>query len=148
MITKRIKYICKDYHLIENYKLAIDDDTQIWQVHHRLEETGLSKEDLLKQGLYWNRPPEELIFLTIHEHRQLHTIGDKNPMFGVPINLGKHHSDETKERIRIGNLKCKNFLGKQHTTQTKSKMRNSALGRYRVYEDSNHTKWHWSTTKI
>ena len=68
-------------------------------------------------------------------------------MFGVPINLGRVQSKETREKIRKGNLKCKNFLGKNHTKKTRNQMRISALGRYRVYEDSSHTKWHWSTTE-
>jgi len=130
--------------LIENYDKAINDDTQIWQLHHRLEDNGFTKNDLINKGLYYNRPANELIFLTIHEHRQLHTLGDKNPMYGMPINLGRNHTEETKEKIRLGNLKCKNFLGKTHTEETKNKMKEKAIGRKKVYNDASKTKWHWS----
>lgn len=100
------------------------------------------------QGLYWNRPPEELIFLTIRDHRQLHTIGNNNPMYDIQINLGRHHSDETKEKQRIGNLGHKHFLGHSHTEEYKLRMRELAKQRRRVYDNAEHTKWHWSTTNI
>ena len=38
-------------------------------------------EDLKDQGLYWNRPPEELIFLTPSDHMKLHSTGKNNPMY-------------------------------------------------------------------
>lgn len=38
MISKYINILCcEDPSLIENYELAINDDTQIWDCHHRLE---------------------------------------------------------------------------------------------------------------
>ena len=39
-------------------------------------------EELVDMGLYWNRPPEELIFLTNSDHIKLHSAGTNNPMFG------------------------------------------------------------------
>lgn len=91
MITKkRIKlYCCEDPCLIENYDKAMADDTQVWDCHHRLEVQGdkiLSREELKEQGLYWNRPACELIFLTPSEHKKLH-------------NTGKHLSEEWCEKI-------------------------------------------------
>ena len=67
MIPIRAKdYCCEDISLIENYEQALNDQTQVWDCHHRLEiELGLSAAELIKQGLYWNRPASELIFLLL-----------------------------------------------------------------------------------
>lgn len=72
---------CTKPELIENYDLAIVDKTQTWICHHRLEThnsdgkrrlVALESEELIALGIYYNRPPEELIFLTPAEHRVLH----------------------------------------------------------------------------
>lgn len=77
MIGKQIKRFCSTPEQIENYEKAINDDSQVWCCHHRLEldENGnnqYSRDDLKARGLYYNRPPEEFIFLTKREHRLLH----------------------------------------------------------------------------
>lgn len=56
---------------IENYDLAKADNFVKWEIHHR---NGLycSRKELKSKKLYWNRPPEELIFLTWSEHASLH----------------------------------------------------------------------------
>lgn len=84
MISKsNIKYICKHRELVENYNEAIADDTQMWDLHHKLEthfsdgserpsNAFLSKEELIALDMYWNRSPEELIFLSKSEHCKLH----------------------------------------------------------------------------
>ncbi len=73
-------YCSEDLSLIENYEQAVNDKTQIWDCHHRLQiELRLSKAELIKQGLYWNRPPSELIFLTHVEHARLHHKGKYVP---------------------------------------------------------------------
>ena len=61
---------CRHPELIENYNLAIADETQVWQVHHRKEEFYSYKE-LIERGEYYDISPEELIFLTIAEHRKI-----------------------------------------------------------------------------
>lgn len=61
---------CRHPELIENYNLAISDKTQVWEVHHRREEFYSCKE-LIERGEYFDRPPEELIFLTKSEHRKI-----------------------------------------------------------------------------
>lgn len=71
-------YCCEDLSLIENYELAINDNTQTWECHHRREILPcgrFSRDDLKKFGLYYNRPAAELIFLTQTAHRQLHLKG-------------------------------------------------------------------------
>lgn len=82
-------YYCKEYWKIENYIDAIKASEQ-WECHHRLEihEDYINTSDDLKMmNLYYNRPPEELIFLPEVEHKRLH------------IRHGWHHSDETKAKL-------------------------------------------------
>ena len=69
------RYCCEDVSKIENYELAIAHNSQIWDIHHRLEihEDYLNtREDLKLMNLYWNRPANELIFLTHSEHIAMH----------------------------------------------------------------------------
>lgn len=127
MIKKNVKYFCKDFTKIENYEEAVRDTTQIWDCHHKREiDEGKSSKQLIQEGLYYDRPPEELIFLKTVEHKKLHGLnmtdehkrrisnslkgrvfskewkrkmseaqkGEKHPMYG------KHHSEETKEKMR------------------------------------------------
>ena len=61
---------CRNPELIENYNLAISDKTQTWEVHHRREEFYSCKE-LIERSEYFDRPPEELIFLTRTEHNKM-----------------------------------------------------------------------------
>ena len=84
MINKVIsvlKMYCQDYKSIENYDKAIADKENIWHCHHRFEigSNGerVSHKDLIRQGLYYNRPSSELIFLTNSEHKRLHKSGKK-----------------------------------------------------------------------
>ena len=80
---RKYHYLDGDETLIENYAEALADTTQTWVCHHRreLEPTRMTAEDLIDQGLYWNRPPEELIFLTNSDHMKLHSAGKNNPMY-------------------------------------------------------------------
>lgn len=74
----KVKQFCNsDISLIENYDKAINSD--IWYVcHHKLGiELDKSSKELIKLDLYYNRPPEELIFLTRQEHTQIHSTTDK-----------------------------------------------------------------------
>lgn len=61
------KYCREDISLIENYELALNDETQTWHIHHRLEiqdDKQVSVEELIEQGLYYGRPAKELLFIT------------------------------------------------------------------------------------
>ena len=112
----RYKQYCKDYENIENYQKALADDFKNWEVHHRLEthnsdgerrEVNISRKELIALDMYYNRPADELIFMTKSEHSSLHKPseeskkkmmeamkGEKNP------NYGKHFSEETRKKIR------------------------------------------------
>ena len=57
MITKKIKEKCVDYWNIENYDKALNDQTQMWELHHRLEineegHTIYSKNQLIEMNIY------------------------------------------------------------------------------------------------
>lgn len=70
------KYCSDDITKIENFNEAINDRTQTWVIHHRLEIQGdnvCTQQDLKDRGLYYNRPASELIFLTCSEHSRLHS---------------------------------------------------------------------------
>jgi hypothetical protein len=88
MISKKLKgkKYCKfeDVQKIENYSEAINDKDNIWHCHHRLETHNsdgekrlvqLTPEELKALDMYYNRPPEELIFLTREMHVSVHKSG-------------------------------------------------------------------------
>lgn len=79
MISKNIEIFCDEYWKIENYILAVNDLTQTWHCHHRLEEyLWVSKEYLKKIKRYYHVPADELIFLPPKAHRRLHDKLNKN----------------------------------------------------------------------
>ena len=107
-----VKSYCKDdISLIENYDKAISDSNQTWHCHHRREITT-PKKQLLEIGEYFNRPAEELVFLTPFEHMSLHNKNNKNF-------FGRHHTEYAKRKIAEGNK------GKHHSYETKLKMSES-----------------------
>lgn len=95
------KYCSEDISLIENYEIAKNDPTQIWDIHHR-RETIYTRDGLIEIGEYYNRPAAELIFLTRSDHNKFHK-------------RGTHHSDETRQKMRDSKLNL--------PEETKSKMR-------------------------
>ena len=104
---------CKEYWKIENYLNAIKDP-ELWECHHKLEihEDYINTSDELKMmNLYYNRPPEELIFLPLSEHKRLH------------VRCGWHHSDETK--AKLSTLKT----GIKYSEETKLKKSISMKGK-------------------
>lgn len=107
---KNVKmYCCDDISLIENYNEAINDKEQTWHCHH-LNEDKFSRNELIKLNMYYNRPANELIFLTLYEHNKLHKKFNNNF-------LGKCHSDDTKRRISESHKgKC---LSEEHKRKIK-----------------------------
>lgn len=72
---------------IENYELAKKDNFDGWHIHHRLEThnsdgekrlVNLSRTELIALDMYYNRPANELVFLTISEHIKLHRNNKAN----------------------------------------------------------------------
>lgn len=84
--TPSSECFCKTPELIENYNKAIVDTTQVWDCHHRLEThnsdgerrlVDITKKELIILGMYFDRPVNELIFLTKADHTMLHKKGKK-----------------------------------------------------------------------
>lgn len=121
---------CRTPNLIENYDKAVADDTQVWVCHHRLEThnsdgerrlVDISREELKVLGMYYDRPSEELIFLTKAEHMSLHHKGMKGK--GM---TGKHHSEETRKKMSESWKYDKHF-----SEETKKKMKQSLKGQHK-----------------
>ena len=94
---------CMEFKKIENYEKALIDNFKGWHCHHRLEK-DYTREELIKKNLYYNRPPEELIFLTNKDHQILHSQYNIKkgflPAKGHHWNLPKEFSDNTSKRIK------------------------------------------------
>lgn len=105
MIGRRASEYCRDdISKIENYDKAIADDTQIWDCHHRLEieeEHTNSTEDLKSINLYYNRPANELIFLTKREHFKLHFHRKEFQEKARIAKIGKKRSSKFKKEQSI-----------------------------------------------
>ena len=110
--------ICRNPELIENYELAIADTAQTWEVHHRREEF-YSQQELIEGEEYFDRPPEELIFLTKSEHGG---IDSKCKRVAI-ARKGKHPSEETKRKLSEAKKGENNPLyGKHHSEEHKRKL--------------------------
>ena len=134
MICKHIlSYCCDDISQIENYDKAINDKTQTWHCHHRLEiDLNLTAQELIDKGLYFNRPANELILLTPFEHNSLHKSGKQ-------LWLGKKHTNELKEKMRQSQLKYfethdSPMKGRSQTEETKQELREINLGKKHTEE--------------
>ena len=118
----KFELYCKDYENIENYEKAKADDFKNWEVHHRLEThnsdgerrlVDISHNELKALGMYYNRPAEELIFLTSSEHQFLHKKGKqlseetRNKMSEAKKNM----SEETKKKLSEAKKGNKNVRG-------------------------------------
>jgi hypothetical protein len=73
--------ISEEIEQIENYETAKKDNFNGWHIHHRLEThnsdgekrlVNLSRDELIALEVYYNRPANELIFLTASEHQKIH----------------------------------------------------------------------------
>lgn len=94
---------CMEFEKIENYEKAKEDNFKGWHCHHKLE-SDYSREELIKAELYYNRPPEELIFLTNREHTFLHNkINQKkgfSPTKGHHWSMPKEFKEKTSRRFK------------------------------------------------
>ena len=149
-MKKKKSCFCKDdISLIENYEKTLNDNENIWDIHHRLEtELGVSKQYLIDNNLYYNRPASELIFLSKSEHQKLHKEGKKQSPelinkrrngikkyyeYNDGYWKGKNLSDETKKKMSDSHKgRCPSNLTDIHA---RLKLYGSPIkGKHRVYD--------------
>ena len=130
------KHYCKDYENIENYQKAKADDFKNWEVHHRLEThnsdgerrlVDITADELKALDMYYNRPADELIFMTIYEHSRLHM-------------KGKHHSEETRKKIGSAQKGNKYALGYKHSEEAKNKIAEAMKGEKNPFYGKHHSE--------
>ena len=137
MINEQLahKYCKDDITKIENYNKAIDDTTQTWDVHHRLEftldgEFAHSPSDLKRMNMYYDRPYFELIFLTKSEHIRLHRTGQPSSADTrkkiSEARKGHTVSEETKRKISEAH---KGKKGHTFSDETKQRISEALKGR-------------------
>lgn len=146
------RYYCKDIENVENFEKAKADNFKGWHCHHRLEThtsdgerrlVDISQKELKALGMYYNRPADEMIFLTSSEHNAFKKgkyTGENNPMYGKHHSAesknknsyshkGKHFSEETKNKISEAKKGEKHpMYGKHHTEETRKKLSEAAKG--------------------
>ena len=83
----------------------------MWVCHHRLEIQGdekYSTRQLIEMRLYYERPANELIFLSKQQHASLHILINKP--FQTPWNKGKKVYKFVGTKINLGIKKQKKRL--------------------------------------
>ena len=135
------KRYCKNYQDIENYEKAKVDDFIGWHCHHRLEthtsegerrDVDIPAAELKALRMYYNRPPEELIFLTTREHNAFKKgqipwnkgkkMSEEYCRKNSESHKGKYASEETRRKMREARKGKQPMLGKHHTEEAKRKM--------------------------
>lgn len=125
---KKYEKYCKDIKNVENYDAAKKDNFKGWDCHHRLEThnsdgerraVDISHKELIALDMYWNRPAEELIFLTRSEHISLHHKGKATMK-------GKSHSEEAKRKMSEAKK------GQKHSEEHNRKISESLKGQKRT----------------
>ena len=125
MISRYIERLCKDFTKIENYELAMNDKSEMWVCHHKLEKY-YSANELRKQHLYFHRPPEELIFMRKIDHQG-----------NCDIHIArKIVSEETKRKMATARKGKKPFLGKHFTASAKKKISEAGKGRHWFHNET------------
>ena len=150
------KQYCKEPEKIENYEKAKKDNFKGWECHHRLEThnsdgerrlVDITQKELKALRMYYNRPPEELIFLTIKEHNAFNKgkkrsaetrrkiaeakKGEKNPNYGKPAwNKGKPLSADHKNSLSEAHKdQIPWSKGKKFSEEHKKRLRESHKGK-------------------
>lgn len=141
--TPTSRCLCRNPELIENYDKAISDTSQVWECHHRLEThnsdgerrlVDITQKELIALGMYYDRPPKELIFLSPFEHMNLtHKGKHRSEEYRAKISetlKGKHASEETRKKMSDAQKGENNGMyGKHHSEESKRKMSEAKKGK-------------------
>lgn len=139
-VTKVTRFCNTDIKYIENYDKANADTENLWCIHHRLETHNSDGEKRVKQitakemielDMYYNRPPAELVFMTISEHQKLHKKG-----------AGYKHSEEQKRHISESVKRYYQLHQRVIPEKVVQKMANSLRERYKTEEGKAQARSH------
>ena len=145
---------CRMPELIENYDKAVADNTQTWDCHHRLEThnsdgekrfVDISRTELIALNMYYDRPPEELIFLTSAEHKSLHNKSEEKKRKISEAEKGRHLSEEWKRKISEAH-KGKHLSG-EHKRKISEAHKGKPTWNKGTYESGMKGKHHSEETK-
>ena len=128
------KRYCKDIENVENFEKAKADNFKGWCCHHRMQtwtsdgkrrEVDITAAELIALDMYYDRPAEELIFLTESEHTSLHQKGKRKSvehnMRNSEAHKGKQFSEEHRKKLSDAK--------KNISDETKKKMSEAAKNR-------------------
>ena len=102
------RHYCSDIENVENYEKAKKDNFKGWCCHHRLEThnsdgerrlVDITRAELIALGMYYNRPAEELIFMTESEHSSLHKPSEETKKKMSEASKGKKMSEEARKKM-------------------------------------------------
>lgn len=123
-------YCNGDISKIENYYEAVNDKENVWHIHHRLEThnsdgekrlVDLTKDELIELDMYYDRPPEELIFVTPSMHNSLHH-SEKSPWNKGTKGICKANSGSFKKGLTPW------IKGRKHTEEARAKISTKLKG--------------------
>ena len=113
------RYCTDPLDKIEHYEEALAEGFKCWCIHHRREikpdGTRVSRQELKDNGLYYDRPANELVFMRLGEHRSLHNIGNK-------FCLGYHHSEDHRRKNSLAHR------GKHNSAEHRKKIAEANCG--------------------
>ena len=125
---KSVKRFCKDYTKIENYEIAVNSP-EMYACHHRLEThtsdgerrlVDISTQELITLGMYYNRPPEELVFMQRGKHASLHwknkKLSETTKAKLSAATKGRKLSEEHKAKITAS------LKGRKHSEEHRAKL--------------------------
>lgn len=112
-------YCCESIEQIQGYAEAVESADK-YHIHHRFEEMGLSRNDLMELGLLYNRPACELVFMNGREHNRIHSTNDLSDKY-IQILWEKGHVPEFTEdhRRHISEAKKGVKQSPEHTLHVK-----------------------------
>ena len=142
------KSFCRDdYTKIENYKEAVNDNAQTWELHHRNEFTLDGKfahtaNELKAMNMYFKRPANELIFLTPSEHRRMHNMNMTDETRKKISDTLKGHSvtDETRLKMKMNGGHTSYWKGKKMSEGARKKMSDAKKGKAGPMKGKHHSE--------
>lgn len=92
-------YCCEAITKIQGF-VAASESPEKYHIHHRFEDMGLSRKDLIELGLLYHRPACELLFIEGREHNHRHSTEDLSEAYKDSLWKTGHIPNFTEEHRR------------------------------------------------